>query len=236
MKKIIVSIACFVICVPGLLQADQIVQVSSGEVIGLTGVVGSDPALNYLGVVANTAPLTIDTDPETPIQSLHSITPNVGDVIGRDLVSGFNFLFANPWSYRIELPADADLATGLFDIALDGEVHFNNTDFELTDFLFVQMFVNDQATASATSLIAGIDGGGVEVLDLSPVSNLPGTITSVEVRVQSGLFAQADESFLFHNINLSANYVQLTPIPEPAVAVAGMIVVLGLIARRRRTV
>lgn len=217
-----------------LLHADSIEQVSSGEARGLVGVVGNEPALDYLGVVTQNSPVTINSNPEQVVESLHAITPNVGDVIGRDLLGPGSLLFNNPWSYQIDLPADGDIGLGLFDIVFSGEAHFNNTNFEFTDFLLFQLFVNGQTAASATALVQGIDGGGFENVNLTPVNNLPGTISTVEVRVRAGLFAQDDESFLLHNVNLSANYLRLTPIPEPGFALLALAMGLALTARRRR--
>ncbi len=192
----------------------------------MAGSTFADPTNDYLGMVTSSAPVTINTLAGSVVNSLFSIAPSVGDVIGRDLA----FRTRRAWNYQIALPASGDPAAGLSNIQFAGTVFYSNDDFERSDNLRFLLFLNGQSQASARVITRGIDGGGSESITLVPTRNTPAVITSAIVRTRAGWFGAENESFLMNNFTLSADFV--TSIPEPSSLVP--ILALGCLMRRRR--
>ena len=230
MRQVIVVILLNM-CLSFSAYADVIRVIETRTTNDLSGGFGQNPSEDYLGVVTSESPLQINSDP-TSITNFHGLSPQVGDVIGRDLRAGGGFNVSNSiWNYVMNVPTDVTSGTGLYDIGVSGLVSFANANYEGQDDLTFELYLNGVLSSQLT--VEGIDGGGTSSVNMGPFSLPADQITSARLQVQVGQFQANDESFLLHDLRLFATY---SAIPEPAswVGLTGCAGFLFFRRKRRR--
>ena len=199
-------------------------------------------ATDFLGVVvvggAGTS-VDINTSPTSSSVTLDEAlgTIEVNDVVGQDIDNSGGFsVNTTLWTYSIALPNNAQVGTGLTNIAFDADMLFseaamNNASADSANRLTFELFLNGSSVGSETH-VAPADGEGA----ITTLTNAGGSsITNAEIRVfstNSQAFNAGTETFAVTNAVLSASF-DATAVPEPS-SVFLLFCILGVLGLRRR--
>lgn len=195
---------------------------------------GSTASSDYLGIVTSTAPLQIDAGATTVSSGL---SPTVGDVIGRDLVSTGIDYTGSTISWTVGLPpVPADYVASTFDVtaAFNSDLAFGGNAFSGTQPNALDFTLSFDASSqdtfqgqSGTHTAASLAGSQV---DGAPVSSVTVTVTFPN---GNAFNAGTEEFRIFTDSLVVSGSYDVNPVPEPSSALLGSFALLGLLRRRR---